>query len=134
MRFFVLSILLAVSFNISAQTYNISGKVIDARTNKTLMHASVKIAGTSSGTSADDDGNFILKVKPGSYNLITSYIGYFSDTSNFYITDYDYVRNIYLKPTDIFTEVIEVAGEDPAYEIIRNAIRYKKEFRKNLNE
>lgn len=134
MRFFALFILLAVSFNLCAQTYNITGKVIDARTNKPLMHASLKIAGTSSGTSADDDGNFILKVKPGSYDLITSYIGYFSDTSNFYITDSDYVRNIFLKPTDIFTEVIEVAGEDPAYEIIRKAIRYKKEFRKNLNE
>jgi hypothetical protein len=134
MRLLFTLILLAVSVCLCAQTYNISGKVIDARTNKPLMHASIKIERTSSGTAADDNGNFILKVKPGSYNLITSYIGYFSDTSNFYITDSDYVRNIFLKPTDIFTEVIEVAGEDPAYEIIRKAIKYKKEFRKNLNE
>jgi hypothetical protein len=134
MRLLFTLILLAVSVCLCAQTFNITGKVIDARTNKPLMHASIKIAGTSSGTAADDDGNFIVKVKPGSYDLITSYIGYYSDTSNFYITDSDYVRNIFLKPTDIFTEVIEVAGEDPAYEIIRKAIRYKKEFRKNLNE
>jgi hypothetical protein len=134
MKIFITLILLAVTFNLNSQTYNITGKVIDARTNKPLMHASLKIAGTSSGTAADDNGNFILKVKPGSYDLITSYIGYYSDTSSFYITDSDYVRNIYLSPTDIFTEIIEVAGEDPAYEIIRKAIRYKKEFRKNLNE
>ncbi|MCI0472150.1 MAG: DUF5686 and carboxypeptidase regulatory-like domain-containing protein [Ignavibacteria bacterium] len=134
MKFSALIILLAVSLNLCAQTYNITGKVIDARTNKPLMHASIKIAGTSSGTAADDGGNFILKVKPGSYDLITSYIGYFSDTSSFYITDSNSTRNIFLSPTDIYTEIIEVAGEDPAYEIIRKAIRYKKEFRKNLNE
>src|SRR5205085_10442325 len=32
------------------------------------------------------------------------------------------------------TESIEVLGEDPAYDIIRKAIRYKKLFKQTLNE
>ena len=32
------------------------------------------------------------------------------------------------------TEVIEVLGEDPAYDIIRKAIKYKKLFKEKLNE
>ncbi len=126
-------VLLTVS-NIFPQAYRITGKVTDAKTNKPLPFASIKVAETNSGTTSDDKGNFILKVKQGSYNLITSYIGYFSDTSSFYVTDTDLSRDIFLHPSEIFTDVIEVAGEDPAYGIIRKAIMYKRSFKRNLKE
>lgn len=127
-------ILLLISSMGFSQNRKISGKIIDAKTNKPLSFASMKVLENASGTTADANGEFILFVKDGSYNLVTSYIGYFSDTSSFYVTGENIERDIFLKSTDIFTEVIEVAGEDPAYEIIRKAIKYKQEFKKDLNE
>lgn len=117
-----------------AQNHKISGRIFDAKTNKPLSFASMKVLENSSGTTADANGEFILFVKDGSYNVVTSYIGYFTDTSSFYVTGENIGREIFLKPTDIYTDVIEVAGEDPAYEIIRKAIKYKQEFKKDLNE
>lgn len=131
--FYVLAITLCFK-HADCQTYRITGKILDAKTNKPLPYASVKVDGSNSGAASDGSGNFILKIKPGSVNLITTYIGYFSDTSSFYITDSDLSRDIFLKPTEIFTETIEVAGEDPAYDIIRKAIMYKRNFKKDLKE
>ena len=131
--FYVLAFTLCFETAIG-QSYRITGKICDAKTNKPLPYASVKVEGSNSGATSDGSGNFILKTKPGSVNLIISYIGYFSDTSSFYVTDSDLSRDIFLKPSEIFTETIEVAGEDPAYGIIRKAIMYKRYFKKDLKE
>lgn len=117
-----------------SQNYRITGKILDAKTNKPLSFATIKVIETGTGTNADNRGEFILNVKEGSYNLVTSYIGYFTDTSSFFIQEENSERNIFLNPTEIYTEVIEVAGEDPAYEIIRKAIKYKQIFKRDLNE
>lgn len=116
------------------QTYEISGTIKDAKTNKPLEFVTVKLADTAFGTTGAKDGKFFVRLKPGSYMLIFSYIGYFTDTSYFYLQDSNLVRDIFLKPSEILTEQIDVYGEDPAYEIIRKAIRYKKKFKSTLNE
>ncbi len=55
----------------------ITGKLIDGETGEPLIGASVLLEGTSNGTVSDFDGKFTLhNVRPGSYNLIVSYIGY----------------------------------------------------------
>jgi len=131
--FYVLAFTLCLK-NADCQSYRITGKILDAKTNKPLPYAFVKVDGSNSGATSDGSGNFILRTKYGSVNLITSYIGYFSDTSSFFITDSDQSRDIFLKPSEIFTETIEVAGEDPAYGIIRKAIMYKRNFKKDLKE
>ncbi|MEO8664619.1 MAG: DUF5686 family protein, partial [Ignavibacteria bacterium] len=117
-----------------SQTYEVRGTISDLKTNKPLEYVTVKIADTSYGTTADKDGKYFIRLKKGGGKLIFSYIGYKTDTSSFYIEDKDIERNIYLSPSEIMTEAIEVYGEDPAYEIIRKAIRYKKEFKEKLNE
>ena len=131
--FIVLLVFVLCSYG-QSQTYKITGKVVDARSNRPLSFASMKVLGTGTGTTSDANGEFILNVKDGSCNVVTSYIGYFSDTSYFFISGDNTERNIFLKSTDIYTEVIDVEGEDPAYEIIRKAIKYKQEFRKDLIE
>jgi len=117
-----------------AQTYEVSGTIADAKTNKPLEFVTVKTADTSYGTTADNAGKYFLRLKPGGFKLIFSYIGYHTDTSYIYIENKNIERNIFLNPSELMTEQIDVFGEDPAYEIIRKAIRYKKEFKKNLNE
>lgn len=64
-----------------AQTGVICGTVTDAKLKEPLIGASVVIEGTTVGAIADVDGNFrIENVKPGTYNLIASYVSYNSQT------------------------------------------------------
>jgi protocatechuate 3,4-dioxygenase beta subunit len=56
---------------------SISGKVIDFTSGEALAGVEVAIEGSSQKVHTDFDGNFkIENVKPGSYNLIASYISY----------------------------------------------------------
>ncbi|MFA5404126.1 MAG: DUF5686 family protein [Ignavibacteria bacterium] len=132
--FLVLFVLL-IGFNSSfSQTYKLTGVIKDLRTEKPLSFVTVKVIDTAYGTVADQNGEYIIKLQNGYYKAVFSYIGYFSDTASIYIEDKDFERNIFLRPTGFMTEEIEVFGEDPAYDIIRRAIKYKKLFKKELNE
>jgi hypothetical protein len=56
---------------------SISGKVIDFTSGEALAGVEVAIEGSSKKVHTDFDGNFkIENLKPGSYNLIASYISY----------------------------------------------------------
>lgn len=56
---------------------SISGKVIDFTSGEALAGVEVAIEGLSKKVHTDFDGNFkIENIKPGSYNLIASYISY----------------------------------------------------------
>jgi len=58
-------------------TVSISGKVIDFTSGEALAGVEVAIEGSSKKVHTDFDGNFkIENLKPGSYNLIASYISY----------------------------------------------------------
>lgn len=117
-----------------SQERKVFGKVYSAKSNSYLDYVTVKVADTSYGTTADKDGNYFIRLQPGAHKLIFSYIGYFTDTNDVFIENADIHRDVYLRPSEIMTDVIEVIGEDPAYDIIRKAIKYKKLFREKLNE
>ena len=133
MKYTLLLILFCSSIAFS-QAFRLSGRVFDAKSGKELEYVTVKVADTTYGTTSDKNGNYILRLDKGSYNIILSSIGYFTDTQAVYIEDSSIIRNVYLNPSEIFTETIEVLGEDPAYDIIRKAIKYKKEFTSKLKE
>jgi outer membrane receptor for ferrienterochelin and colicin len=60
-----------------AQSGSIEGVITDSTTHETLVGASVVIEGTNTGAVSDFEGKYALKnVKPGSYNLIFTYISY----------------------------------------------------------
>ncbi|MCX6165003.1 MAG: DUF5686 family protein [Ignavibacteriae bacterium] len=131
---FAICLFVIFYLNSFSQNYKLTGVIKDLKTDKPLSFATVKITDTAYGTTADQNGEYIIKLKTGYYKAVFSYIGYFSDTANIYIEDKDAERNIFLKPTEFLTEEIEVFGEDPAYDIIRKAIKYKKLFKSELNE
>ena len=131
-------IFITIFFNspkfIFSQDYEVSGKITDAVTNKPLEYVTVQVADSNYGTTGEKDGTYFIRLKNGPAKLVFSYIGYKTDTTYLYIEDSSVVRNIFLKPSDIMTDEIVVYGEDPAYEIIRKAIEYKKEIKKKLTE
>ncbi|MBL7906046.1 MAG: TonB-dependent receptor [Bacteroidales bacterium] len=58
-------------------TGTIQGKVMDSQTKETLIGATVRVKGTSTGTITDINGAYTLKIsEPGSYTLLVSYVGY----------------------------------------------------------
>ncbi|MGX5817524.1 TonB-dependent receptor [Chitinophaga lutea] len=55
---------------------SVFGKVTDAQTNEPLVGASIKVKGSSTGTSTDAGGNYTLQLPEGGGTLVVSFIGY----------------------------------------------------------
>ncbi len=69
-------ILLLLAATSIAQT-GIKGVVSDKATKETLVGATVLIQGTTTGSTTDLDGNYLISsLAPGNYNLVVSYISY----------------------------------------------------------
>ncbi len=72
-------ILLSLFFStllVQAQTGTIRGKVIDNATGEELIGVTVLIAGTTNGAATDLEGNFAIKVEPGTYDVQASFVSY----------------------------------------------------------
>ena len=58
----------------------VKGTIVEANTNEPLPGANVVVAGTTTGTTTDFDGNFNLEVPAGNQTLKISYVGYDAKT------------------------------------------------------
>ena len=55
----------------------IAGTVTDAASGETLIGVSIRIDGTTRGTTTDIDGNYVLlNLRPGNYTLVMTYVGF----------------------------------------------------------
>ncbi len=83
MKHIVLNLLITVFivFTAEAQKGFLRGTIIDASTGEPLIGATVAVAGTTTGTISDFDGNYNLPLEQGTYNIQISYISY--ETQNF---------------------------------------------------
>ena len=106
----------------------ISGKVTDDKGNL-LPYASIFIKGTTRGTTANNEGRYFITVDPGKFTITCQYVGYKRQEKEIEISNSDVEVNfqLSLQELSMAAVVIKPGGEDPAYEIIRNAIR-KREF------
>jgi outer membrane receptor protein involved in Fe transport len=112
---FVISLLLPAT--LLAQGYGkISGKVTDANTGEELVGASIRIEGTSLGASSSLDGTYyILDVRPGSYVVHATYVGYQELTvSNVIVTsELTTELNLRLYAEAVQVPVVQVTAERP---------------------
>lgn len=131
-KYFLLILLISHSF-VYSQLLSISGKVTDKLSGEELSYANIRIKGTNLGTAANSEGSFQIKLKPGHYTVITSFIGYKSDTSQINLSQ-DVFLNISLEPISIsLSEITILPGINPANEIIKRAIEFKHERERKLN-
>ena len=72
----LLSTLLLATFSLGITAGVIQGTIIDKQTKEPLTGATVQIAGTTTGTVADVDGNYTLTLSNGTYTIEVKYIGY----------------------------------------------------------
>jgi len=113
--------------------FSVSGKVTDLKTNEALPYVNIRVLNKSTGTAANADGSYLLKLVPGNYILVASYIGYYSDTASANLYD-NLTLNFKLRQTEVqLPEVVVLPGENPAIEIIRKAIEKKKERNSKLS-
>jgi hypothetical protein len=103
----------------------VKGKVIDSNSGDPIPFANVIFKGTTVGTTTDFDGNYTLKVSSPVDSIVASYLGYKS-RSKAVIKGAQQVINFQLEE-DVtrLQEIVFDAGENPAFEILRNVIKNK---------
>jgi hypothetical protein len=111
----------------------IQGIILDANTKKPLPFASV-LTNTNNGTLSDVDGKFTLKTNQPINQLTITYVGY--NTAKIPVNETDKFFTIKLTPSvENLNEILITATENPALQIIRNAIANKpnNNIEKSLN-
>lgn len=94
-----------------------------------LPYASVTVKGTSIGASANNKAKFSFNVLPGTYTVVCQHIGYAKQEKTITIKNTDEELTFILKSQELdMKEVVVTNGEDPAYEIIRQAIKKRSYY------
>ncbi len=126
---------LLVLFALPTRAGRISGLVSDDK-GAVLSYASILLKGTGIGTTANDAGRYTLQLEPGKYTLVCQYVGYTRVEKTVTITNNDEILNFSLSmlQTSMKEVVIRPGGEDPAYEIIRNAIKKRTYYLNQLDK
>ncbi len=133
-RFIFLLFVLMIfsSLGLSAQ---VKGTITDE--NKLhLPFASVHVQGTSKGTTSNAEGQYTLSLDPGTYDLVYQYLGYKSKLVNVSVGKSSKTLDVSLDPDSYTLKEVEVLAdsEDPAYPIIRKAIKKRKYYKDLLTK
>ncbi len=91
---------------------SIKGRVTDKSTSEPVAYANVTVLNSSTGTSADGDGNFTLTIQKGTYQILFSAVGYASIVQSVTVSDTSTEINIALEDaTQTLNEVIVTANK-----------------------
>ncbi len=89
-----------------------------------LPFASITVKGTSTGASANNKARFSFSVTPGTYTLVCQHIGYASVEKKITVSEDTEVTFILsIQKLSLKEVVVKAGSEDPAYAIIREAIK-----------
>ncbi|MFD2572654.1 DUF5686 family protein [Spirosoma soli] len=114
---------------VAQTTYQISGHVTDATTGVGIPFVSVAIKGTTAGTTSDAEGRFKISTSHISDSLLVSSLGYQTRAYRLLAINSQTV-DVTLTPAAKGLQEVKVyaKGGDPAYRIIREAIRRRDQF------
>ena len=121
--------LLLLSLHSISQT-GIQG-VTKSTSGEILPLPTVYVKGTTNGTTSNSEGQYFLKLDPGTYSILAQYVGYKVTEKRVSVNagetkklDFELAEQaLQLK------EVVVTAGEDPAYRVIREAIKKRKFYK-----
>ena len=121
----ILLVFALLAYPLFSQETVVRGKITDAASGDPIPYVNVVFKGTSIGATTDFDGNYLIRTTSPTDSLIASYIGYkrrvkpvvkeTSQTINFQL-DEESTR---------LREVVVVAGENPAFAILRKVVKNK---------
>jgi hypothetical protein len=122
--FFLLTAGFLFSFHFSVKAGLIHGKTLDEK-NHPLPFTTITIKELNKKIVSNGNGEYNVELNPGSYTFICQHVGFATVSKEIRVHEKEQVHNFHLSPNELtLTEVLIKAGaEDPAYAIIRNAIR-----------
>lgn len=128
----IVSILLILLNSFCAYSQKIHGKVF-SENGDIIPYASVVLKGTTTGVSANSKGYFSINLAPGNHALICQSIG-FENAEKQVLNTRDTEIVFILKQLKLTLKEVTVTSnaEDPAYEIIRQAIKKRTTYQKQL--
>ena len=131
MRIILLALLAFLPRHLSAQ--KIYGTVFSDH-GDLLPYSSITVKGSSIGASANNKANFSFSLAPGTYTLVCQHIGFSATEKTVTVTTDTEVTFILGEQKLLLKEVIvKTNGEDPAYEIIRQAIKKRSYYNTQVN-
>lgn len=122
-------------YSLLAQAAAIRGKVTDDK-GIALPYATVLIKGTTNGTTANAQGQYHLELPAGSYTIVCQYLGFKKQEQAVTLATTDVPLDFIMQPLSLQVKevVIKSGGEDPAYAIIRQAIKKRPYYRQQVKE
>jgi hypothetical protein len=129
-KFLEIFLFLFFPFSAISQNVTIVGKVLDSETKKPIAGARVQIANSNKGTFSSSSGFFKILNAPSNAELIIRSIGY--ETRSVDVSLFKDTVIVFLKPSPVKLQEVEKVGEIEADEIIRRAIKKKRDNLQNL--
>src|SRR6185437_1396143 len=130
----LLTVLIVLSLYGTAYGARVTGIVRDDKGNP-LAYASLTIKGTTRGVTAGGDGRYSIELSPGEYTVICQYVGYAREEKKIRVGSDGLVVDFQLSQQQLSMAAVVVrpGGEDPAYAIIRHAIKKRKDYENPLD-
>ena len=132
MRKFLPLLFIIISFHSSAQ--KIHGIIFNDK-GGLLPYSSVTIKGTTTGASANNRAKYSIAIKPGTYTVVCQHIGFATQEKIVTIANEEVELIFFLseQKLDLKEVIVKSGGEDPAYAIIRQAIKKRPQYNKEVN-
>ena len=113
----------------------LSGVLTDSK-GEPLAFASIYLKGSTTGTTTNAKGAYSLSLNPGTYDVVFQYIGYEQKTVHITMTREPQKLDVALKEASVQLSefVVHSNAEDPAYPIIRAAIKKREYYRNQVEE
>lgn len=114
---FLLVNLLWITLNIEAATYNVQGRITDARTGEAVSYATatLKLPGSDQllkGAVSDESGEFTIgDLKAGDYHLVISFIGYKDLIRDIHIVENTNLGNLSIEEDSQVLGEVQVVGQ-----------------------
>ena len=119
--------LLLVLLSVAGNAFTIKGTVTDMSGEK-LPYTNIHIKGTTNGTSANSDGQYVLETVAGKFEIVFQHIGY-KQRIELVDVQRNIEINVKLEATEFeIRDVVINGNEDPAIAVIKKAIEKRKYF------
>ena len=131
-RFFLFFSLIALPSMLLAN--GVKGKVLDEQ-GKPLPFATIFVKESGSGAVTNGEGDYEIRLDPGTYELVFQFLGYRTETRNTTVgSDWQTLDvTLQVQPIELKMAGINLGGEDPAYTVMRKAIAKAGYHRQQLD-
>ena len=130
---FTLTLLLGMLCSLYSFAGTVTGFITNAKGDP-LPFASVSVKGSSKGVVANSAGKYSLQLEKGTYTLICEHVGHTRTESRIEVGEGTVTVNFSLTEQEYtLREVVVKRGEDPAVEIMRQAIKKRPVYQNELD-